>query len=117
MVLLGYIPVTKLQCFSEKRRSSENHQLFHECLRIILEPLIDAGKEGVKMRCADGYFRMTYPILAAYIADYPEQCLVVGCKENSCPICTVPPTARGDPIQSVPRDPEKTLQVLAAQSR
>ncbi|KAG6824370.1 hypothetical protein H0H92_007076, partial [Tricholoma furcatifolium] len=116
MILLGYIPVTKLECFSEKRRSAELHQLFHDCMQIILEPLIAAGTDGVRMRCADGYYRMVHPIVAAYVADYPEQCLVVGCKENACPICIVQPKQRGDPIYSVPRDPEKTLRTLAQQS-
>ncbi|KAG6808947.1 hypothetical protein H0H92_002281 [Tricholoma furcatifolium] len=110
MVLVGYIPVCKLECFSAKR--VEGYQLFHDCMRKIMVPLIEAGKEGVSMQCADGFVRKVYPILAAYIADYPEQCLVACCQENSCPTCCVPPNKRGDPIHSIPRDPEKTLHIL-----
>ncbi|KAF8054072.1 hypothetical protein FPV67DRAFT_1442201, partial [Lyophyllum atratum] len=117
MVLVGYVPVTKLECFSKNRRSLEGYQLFHECMRVILKPLIDAGKNGVRMNCADGFVRITYPIVAAYVADYPEQCLVVGCQENSCPKCTVKPKKRGDPIHSVLRDPEKTVRILAEKAR
>lgn len=117
MVLVGYIPVCKLECFSTKRRSVEGYQLFHECMHAILKPLVEAGKTGVKMNCADGHVRMAYPIVAAYVADYPEQCLVVGCRENACPTCTVQPKKRGNAVHSVLRDPEKTLRTLREKAR
>ena len=117
MILVGYIPVCKLRCFSAKQRSAEGHQLFHECMRRLLAPLVEAGVNGVKMVCADSFVQKAYPILSAYIADYPEQCLVVGCKENSCPRCTVDPKKRGEQVHSVERDPEKTKHILAQKSR
>jgi hypothetical protein len=117
MVLVGYIPVCKLECFTKKRRSEEGYQLFHECMRRILEPLIEAGAKGVEMVCADGFICLIFAILAAYIADYPEQCLITCCKENSCPRCTVLPKQRGEYrgeylLYSVLRDPENTLQAI-----
>ncbi|PPQ71533.1 hypothetical protein CVT26_010393 [Gymnopilus dilepis] len=112
-VLLGYIPVCKLECFTANRRSEEGYNLFHQCMRKMLEPIIKAGREGVEMRCADGFIRLMYLILAAYIADYPEQCLVACCKENSCPRCTVPPDKRGDHrVYSVIRDPDETIELI-----
>ena len=90
-VLLGYIPICKLECFTKKHRSVQSYQLFHDCMKMILQPLIAAGKSGVDMVCTDGFVHSVFPILAAYIADYLEQCLVVYCKENSCLKCTITP--------------------------
>jgi hypothetical protein len=68
------------------------------------------------MPCADGFIRHVYPILAAYIADYLEQCLVACCKENTCPQCAVTAKKRGEHIHSALRDPEETLHTLSEKS-
>ncbi|EIM82509.1 uncharacterized protein STEHIDRAFT_64969 [Stereum hirsutum FP-91666 SS1] len=111
-LLLGYIPVSKLECFSKPRRSIEANRLFHSCMRKLLQPLVDAGNEGVRMVCADGGVRVVYPLVAAYIADHPEQCLVACVKESKCPRCTVATNERGSPVYSVLRDPDETIALL-----
>ncbi|KAH9949208.1 hypothetical protein B0H21DRAFT_688850 [Amylocystis lapponica] len=111
-VLLGYLPVAKLDCFRKDDRSLQGYRLFHFAMRQILAPLIDAGKKGVMMNCADGRVRHVFPLLAAYIADYPEQCLICCNKENRCPTCTVDPNGRGELLNSCYRDPRATLATL-----
>ncbi|KAF8208319.1 hypothetical protein K438DRAFT_1930687 [Mycena galopus ATCC 62051] len=54
-ILLGYIPVTKLEIFDKKKRSAVAHQLFHDCMCHILALLKTAGEEGVEMECTDGF--------------------------------------------------------------
>ncbi|KAJ2969768.1 hypothetical protein NUW54_g12884 [Trametes sanguinea] len=112
MVLLGYLPVAKLHCFPESERSVQGYRLFHYAMRQMLAPLKEAGQHGVLMTCADGRVRRVFPILAAYLADYPEQCLVCCNKENRCPTCIVDPQSRGEPSQSCYRDPAATLTAL-----
>lgn len=69
------------------------------------------------MICADSKIRLVFLILAAYIADYPEQCLVACCKENRCPRCQVDPAQRGELLQSLWRDQKETIELLQQQKR
>ncbi|KIJ55985.1 hypothetical protein M422DRAFT_150938 [Sphaerobolus stellatus SS14] len=112
MILLGYIPVTKLDCLSPRPRQGGAYRLFHYCMSVVLKPLVEAAINGVDIVCADNKIRRVYPILAAYIADFPEQCLVAAVKECDCPICEIDPAFRGEPFKADIRNPETVLEIL-----
>ncbi|KAI5990447.1 hypothetical protein EDD15DRAFT_2170319 [Pisolithus albus] len=113
-VLLGYLPVSNLESFDDN--SLARHRLFHYCMRRLLQPLVDAGRNGAEMVCADGQIRRVFPIVAAYIGDHPEQCLVACCAENRCLKCLVPAKERGINTPFQPRDQTHTTRTLHAQA-
>jgi hypothetical protein len=116
-ILIGYLPVKKLECYSEGNRSIQLYRLFHYCMSTILKPLIAAGRNGVFMDCADRFICHCFPILASYVADNPEQTLIACCKANRCHRCTVPSNQRGAYPSTYPvRDPECTIKDLRAHS-
>ncbi|KAI6020400.1 hypothetical protein BKA83DRAFT_4464679 [Pisolithus microcarpus] len=113
-ILLGYLPVSKLESFDDN--SIGQHHLFHYCMRRMVQPLVDTGRNGVVMVCADGQIRRVFPILAAYIRDHPEQCLIACCAKNRCPKCLVPAKEQGINMPFQPRDQTHTTCTLHAQA-
>ncbi|KAF8546324.1 hypothetical protein OG21DRAFT_1479689 [Imleria badia] len=113
-ILLDYIPVSKMDAF--KDNSVASYHLFHYCMKKIVEPLVAAGREGVEMVCADGRIHRVFPVLAAYIRDHPEQCLVACCTENRCPKCLVPANQRGTNLRFPARNQTQTTNILHMQA-
>ena len=56
-VLIGYLPVGKFDCFTEKARQATRYHTFHHCMSILTESLVSAGTDGVDMTCPDGFGR------------------------------------------------------------
>ncbi|KAI0055548.1 hypothetical protein BV25DRAFT_1815428 [Artomyces pyxidatus] len=89
-LLVGYLPTARLEhitTMETRRRALAN--LFHACMRRILEPIRKAGEDGVKMEGGDGVIRRCHPIFAVFVGDYPEQALVACVKYGVCPKCVV----------------------------
>lgn len=102
---------------SKKHKSARIQQIFHDSMRIVLHPLKEAGKEGMEVTFGDGYVRKVYPILACYVADYPEQCLVTCAKYGTCPKCLVSENELGQRKPGKRRSQKTTLGVIQDSSR
>ncbi|EJU00166.1 hypothetical protein DACRYDRAFT_54359, partial [Dacryopinax primogenitus] len=90
MVLLGYLPTAKLREIEHTTDCTiQLHDLFHHCMAQLLQELHTLGAEGIMMVCPNKQLCHLYPIMVSYVADHPEQCLVIGCRQNWCPQCLV----------------------------
>ncbi|KAK7464428.1 hypothetical protein VKT23_006595 [Stygiomarasmius scandens] len=109
-ILLGYLPSTRLEHIrspASRRRCIAN--LFHACMKHIVKPLVDAGTLGTIMTSGDGVDRLTHPIFAVYIGDYPEQILVTCGITGYCPRCTIPRQRIGENVEPYPM---RSLQAI-----
>jgi hypothetical protein len=77
-ILIAYLSVDKMDRskMTEAGHRSKVQWIFHESMKHILAPLVEAGKNWVEMANHQGEVCQVHPILSSYVADYPEQCLV-----------------------------------------
>jgi hypothetical protein len=113
-MLVGYLPVTKLECYKKATRPKALVNLFHVCMKMVVRPLEKPGLEGMLVGCSDQLTRRGHPLLGAYVADNPEQCLVACVKQNRCHVGTVEPDKRGDFMPCHLRDVARTISELLA---
>jgi hypothetical protein len=113
-IVIAYCPADKLECFKKQDRKVAGWHLFHECMCNILKTLHKASEKGVEMTCPDGWIRKIYPILLAYIADYPKQCKVTCAKDSQCPQCMAMHKEMGCVVYSCWHNLELTKEALKA---
>ena len=115
-ILIAYLSVDKFDRshMTELEHRSRGQRLFHTSMRHILESLRQAGIEGVDMQSSNGDIRRVHPILACYVADYPEQCLVSCSKYGTCPKCCCSADNLQDPKSSEMRTKAWTESIIKA---
>lgn len=115
-LLLGYLPVDHFTDVADpNERARLRHQLTHDAMAVLMEPLKRAAKEGVVMTCADGRQRRVYPTPAVFEGDWPEQCGIASADEGGCPVCEQVHDQRSHyPNLTPTRNPNDTLAALRA---
>lgn len=115
-VLIAYLPVDKVRegKLAKTKISQRYARIFHAAMAHVFAPLKTLGSDAIPMTTANGTSYSVHPILASYVADYPEQCLVSGAKHTTCPKCPVSRDqlhARRHPNAPL-RNPNDTLNLL-----
>jgi hypothetical protein len=84
-ILVGFIPVPP-------KGATDIDSSWHHAIHTILKPLreVDISGTGYEWDCADGFKRTCYPLLAAWIGDYPEIAMITKIVGGACPVCEVP---------------------------
>ena len=62
-ILLGYLPVSKVSRvgLTKREHKARTQRIFHAAMRLIVSPLIKAGKEGIEVTSGDGCVRKVFP--------------------------------------------------------
>lgn len=113
--LVGYLPSGKLdKTLSKAAARRVRSALFHMSMRIICQSLFEPAQNGVHFADSHGCVRSCHPILAAYVADYPEQCLVTCIRYGqTCPVCDCSKDDFDMDDFGDPRDQEDTYEIIS----
>jgi Plavaka transposase len=108
-MLIAYIPHV---LFLEHKsiRTTLTSRLYHQCLEIVIQSLIQPGRTGVEITDAAGNVRLGFPLVAGHIGDLPELQLVSICAKYSSPFTTAGFHDLGD---SVPRRPRTSRWIIS----
>lgn len=71
-------------------------RLFHQCMRVVLEPLRKNQRVCRVMVGPDAKLRRCVVVLMAWIADLEEQLLIAGVVKFHCPVCVASKKELGD---------------------
>ncbi|KAG2029452.1 hypothetical protein BDR03DRAFT_936837 [Suillus americanus] len=90
VVLVGFlaIPKSTKEHLDDKDFRNFHRQMFHSSLAKIFESVKLNMMIPDTVHCSDGHYRRIIYGLGPYIADYPEQLMLLGVVQNWCPKCS-----------------------------
>ncbi|KIK18560.1 hypothetical protein PISMIDRAFT_14270 [Pisolithus microcarpus 441] len=86
--------------------------LFHQVLNWVLTPLKTAATVGIMMNDPVGNLRYCYTLLASWIADTPEECLLAATSPKASPVTTATSKDFGNPFRHPSRTSSLTLSAI-----
>ncbi|KAF8548502.1 hypothetical protein OG21DRAFT_1489339 [Imleria badia] len=116
-LLLALLPIAKFTHKQTHIWSLLQDRLTHAALNNALEPLKMAACVGYMMSGPIGNLRYCYTLLAAYIADMPEQTLLAGVGPKASLFTTATLKHFGDPTLHDPRTGSHTLTAIRKASK
>ena len=111
-LLLALLPIAKFTHKNSRVRGLLQDRLVHQALNIVLSPLKVAAQVGIMMSDPVGNLRYCYTPLASWIADTPEESLLVGTGPKASPVTTAMYKNFGDDHRHPSRTAETTLVAI-----
>jgi len=86
----GWILVGLISCPPKGAKNTD--EAWRSAVGTVLSPHrnLDITGPSLKWNCADGFQQQCYPLLAAWVGDYPEQVMIAQVSYGSCPMCEIP---------------------------
>ncbi|KIJ63917.1 hypothetical protein HYDPIDRAFT_29265 [Hydnomerulius pinastri MD-312] len=113
-LLLALLPIPKFVHKTTWVRSLLQDRLVHQALNKVLAPLKVAATIGVMMSDPVGNLRYCYTPLASWIADTPEEGLLVATSPKASPVTTATLKNFGDPFRHPSRTGSFTLAAICS---
>jgi hypothetical protein len=111
-VLIGYLPIADWLVDVQDLSAVLSARLYHQCMSILFESLIDQARSPEMWTDPDGRQRLVVPILMSMPLDHPEQRLVACVRGGVSPISLARSKNFGDPQQAPLRRGRDTLAIL-----
>lgn len=109
-LLLALLPIPKIIHKTTRVCSLGQDRLFHDCLDLVTKPLKIAAAVGVMMNDPVGNLRYSFPYLASYIADTPEESLIAATSPKTSPVTVATSSQFGDDFRHPSRTAAKILE-------
>ncbi|KAH8999792.1 hypothetical protein EDB86DRAFT_3063873 [Lactarius hatsudake] len=107
----SFLPIVKFDVHSSFQ-SILSARLWHACMDKAFVRCKDAAVTGYHMADPCGCSRLSFPLLAAWIADLPEQHLISAMAKSTLPLSCAVTNQFGDAFPHPPRHGQETIKLI-----